>query len=172
MSDYPPPPPPPPPPPGGYSGQPAYGGGAGPSGPRAGFWIRFAAAFLDGIILSLVGVPVRFLFNPIFGFVVSIVLGLVYYGYFEGGPAGQTVGKRVVEIRVARAADGGPLGWGTALVRHVASWLSALPCGLGYFWMLWDKEKETWHDKLSGTVVVPAASWPAPPGSFGKPPAS
>ena len=172
MSDYPPPPPPPPPPPGGYSGQPAYGGSAGPSGPRAGFWIRFAAAFLDGLILGAVSFFLGLAVPQAVGVLVSTVLGLVYYGYLEGGPAGQTVGKRVVDIRVARAADGGPLGWGTALLRHVCSWLSALPCGLGYFWMLWDKEKETWHDKLSATVVVPASAWPAPPGSFGKAPTS
>lgn len=26
--------------------------------------------------------------------------------------------------------------------------------GLGYFWAGWDKRKQTWHDKLAGTVVV------------------
>ncbi|MGI9022152.1 MAG: RDD family protein [Acidimicrobiales bacterium] len=173
MTDYPPPPPPPPPPqPGGYSGQPAYSGSGGPSGPRAGFWIRFAAALLDGIIISAVTIPLRFVGSPFIGFGVGTVLGLLYYGYFEGGPAGQTVGKKVLDIRVARSADGGPLGWATALLRHVCSWLSAIPCGLGYFWMLWDKEKQTWHDKLSDTVVVPASAWPPPPGSFGKAPGS
>ena len=33
-------------------------------------------------------------------------------------------------------------------------------CYLGYFWMLWDGEKQTWHDKLATTVVVPVAYYP------------
>ena len=78
----------------------------------------------------------------------------------------------MLDIRVVRLADGGPLGWSTALLRHLCSYLSAIPCGLGYFWMLWDPEKMTWHDKLSATVVAPASAWPPPPDSFGKPPAS
>ncbi len=175
MTDYNPPPPPPPPPPqqpGGYPGQPGPGASGGPSGPRAGFWIRFAAAFIDGIILSVVTAPISLFVNQIAGSGVSILLGLVYFGYLEGGPAGQTVGKKVVDIRVVRAADGAALGWATALLRHVCSWLSTIACGLGYLWMLWDKEKQTWHDKLSATVVVPGSAWPAPPGSFGKAPAS
>jgi hypothetical protein len=38
--------------------------------------------------------------------------------------------------------------------------------------MLWDKEKMTWHDKLSNTVVVPVSDYPPPPNSFGQPPAA
>ncbi|MDQ4134428.1 MAG: RDD family protein [Actinomycetota bacterium] len=171
MSQAPPPPPAPPPQdPGGYYGQPGSGAGAGPSGPRAGFWIRFAAAFIDGIIIGVVATILRFAigFYPAFG--LQIALGFLYFGYFEGGPSGQTLGKKAVDIRVTRFADYGPLGWGTALLRHACSYLSQLVCLLGYFWMLWDSEKMTWHDKLSQTVVVPAAAVPPPPDSFGKPP--
>ena len=31
---------------------------------------------------------------------------------------------------------------------------------LGYLWMLWDPEKQTWHDKMAGSVVVPVANYP------------
>jgi uncharacterized RDD family membrane protein YckC len=175
MSMPPPPPPPPngpPPGPGGLSGPPGYGGSTGPSGPRAGFWVRFAAALLDGIIIGVVGALLQAIVGDVLGFFVSTALGFGYYGYFEGGPAGQTLGKKLLDIRVVRLADGGPLGWSTALLRHLCSYLSAIPCGLGYFWMLWDPEKMTWHDKLSATVVAPASAWPPPPDSFGKPPAS
>lgn len=142
-----------------------------PSGPRAGFWIRFAAALIDGIILGVVSSALQFGIGRFWGFGVGTIISFGYFGYFEGGPSGQTLGKKALDIRVARFADGGPLGWGTALLRHLCSYLSGLACGLGYFWMLWDPEKMTWHDKLSATVVVPAAAWPPPPDSFGKPPA-
>ena len=37
---------------------------------------------------------------------------------------------------------------------------SGIPCFLGYFWMLWDSEKQTWHDKMAITVVVPTSDYP------------
>ena len=44
-----------------------------------------------------------------------------------------------------------------------------LPLGLGYLWMLWDRRRQTWQDKLGGTLVVrdppPASGSPAPPPS-------
>ena len=49
---------------------------------------------------------------------------------------------------------------GPAAVRWIARFLSAIPLGLGYFWMLWDTEKQTWHDKLAGSVVVPVSDFP------------
>ncbi|MDP9419112.1 MAG: RDD family protein [Actinomycetota bacterium] len=125
---------------------------------------------IDAILLGIVNTVVRALTDEATGLVLSFAVSFLYYGFFEGGPSGQTVGKKVLDIRVVRSIDGGPLGWGTALLRHLSSYLSALPFALGYLWMLWDREKQTWHDKLSATVVVPAPAWPPPPGSFGKPP--
>jgi uncharacterized RDD family membrane protein YckC len=31
---------------------------------------------------------------------------------------------------------------------------------LGYLWMLWDPQQQTWHDKLVGTTVVPVSAYP------------
>lgn len=115
---------------------------------------------------------IRFGLGPFIGFGFSLALGFLYFGYFEGGPSGQSPGKKALNIRVTRMADGGPLGWSTALLRYLCSILSAIACYVGYLWMLWDPEKMTWHDKLTQTVVVPADVWPPPPDSFGKPPAS
>jgi uncharacterized RDD family membrane protein YckC len=120
----------------------------------------------------VVGGILRLGAGPIGGIAISTVIDFLYFGYLEGGPAGQSIGKKALDIRVVRFDDGGPLGWATALLRHLCSYLSGIPCGLGYFWMLWDKESQTWHDKLTATVVCPAAAWPPPPDSFGKPPAS
>ena len=159
------------------SPQPGYGVGApppvysgGPSGPRAGFWIRFVASLVDSILLGMLNSLLRLAVPDPLALLAGIAIGFAYFGYFEGGPAGQTLGKLLLDIRVVRSADGGPLGWSTALLRYLCSFLSAIPFGLGYFWMLWDEEKQTWHDKLSSTVVVPAAAWPPPSGSFAKPP--
>ena len=53
-----------------------------------------------------------------------------------------------------RDGTGQPVGYVRAFVRWLGSILSALALFLGYFWMLWDPEKQTWHDKMAGSVVV------------------
>jgi uncharacterized RDD family membrane protein YckC len=138
---------------------------------RATFGARFVAGLIDGILLGIVGsiFTVGHPLSPL-GNGLSALIGFAYFGFFEGGPAGQTVGKKVMNIRVVRVADGGELGWGTALLRHLCYYLSAFVCLLGFLWMLWDKDKMTWHDKLSQTLVVPTSAAPVPEGAFGKPP--
>jgi uncharacterized RDD family membrane protein YckC len=100
-----------------------------------------------------------------FGGLVSLAIGIAYYGYLEGGPTGQTLGKKALGIRVLDLRGGGPIGFSRAVIRYFGRILSALPIFLGYFWMLWDSEKQTWHDKLAGSVVVPVDAFPIESGS-------
>jgi uncharacterized RDD family membrane protein YckC len=127
--------------------------------PRAGFWIRFGAAIVDGVILAIIQLVLILAIGNA-GQLLSIVIGLGYYIYLEGSGSGQTVGKRVAGIRVISAVNGGPIGYGAATGRYFARILSAIPLLLGYLWMLWDGNKQTWHDKLSGSVVVPVDAYP------------
>jgi len=138
--------------------QPAAGGG--PSGPRAGFWRRFAAAFLDGLILGVIG----FIGGVILGSdnaanVAGLLLGIAYYTYLEGS-TGQTLGKKALGIRVIDLKDGGSIGYGRAFIRYIGRFVSGIVLLLGYLWMLWDKEKQTWHDKFANSVVVPESAYP------------
>jgi uncharacterized RDD family membrane protein YckC len=137
-------------------------GGAGSvqSGPRASFWLRLAAALIDGVLLGVAGTIIRVIVGDVLGSAVNLLLGLAYYAYLEGSPSGQTVGKRVMSIRVIDFNGGGPIGPGRALIRYIGRIVSAIPCGLGYWWMLWDAEKQTWHDKFATTVVVPTSAYP------------
>ena len=128
-------------------------------GPRAGFWRRFAAALIDGIIVGVVSGVLEAALHSV-GYFLAIVLGVAYYGWLEGSASGQTVGKRGMGIRVYDLRAGGPIGPGRAIGRYFARILSAIPLFLGYFWMLWDDEKQTWHDKLVGSVVVPVSAYP------------
>ena len=132
----------------------------GPSGPRAGFWLRFAAAFLDGILLSIVTIPLQIALSVSAYYFFATVIGIAYYTMLEGGPKGQTVGKMACGIRVYDLANGGPIGYGRGFIRYIGRIVSALPLLLGYFWMIWDKEKQTFHDKFAGSVVVPTSSYP------------
>jgi uncharacterized RDD family membrane protein YckC len=118
---------------------------------RASFGTRFLAAIIDGVIVGLANFVLRVLGAPLIGFVVS----LAYFAYFEGGESGQTIGKRAMNIRVADIDTGASVGYARAVIRWVGRIISAIPLALGYFWMLWDKESQTWHDKLAACVVVP-----------------
>ena len=42
----------------------------------------------------------------------------------------------------------------------IGRYISGLICYLGYLWMLWDREKQCWHDKTANSVVVPEAAYP------------
>jgi uncharacterized RDD family membrane protein YckC len=151
MSEFPAPMPPP---------QPGAPNAGGPSGPRAGFGQRFGAFLIDGILVGIPFAIVYYGINHALGLVFSLALGIGYFGYLEGSKSGQTVGKRAMGIRVIDYNTGGPIGFGRALIRYVGRIVSYVPCFLGYLWMLWDKEKQTWHDKFASDVVVPVSSYP------------
>ncbi len=133
---------------------------ASPSGPRASFGRRFVAMLVDGILLGIVTGVVQAALGRSLGGIASLAIGIAYYGYLEGSASGQTIGKKALGIRVYDLRDGGPIGTSRAILRYFGRILSAIPLLLGYFWMLWDAEKQTWHDKLAGSVVVPVADYP------------
>lgn len=143
----------------------AYAQGQGYSGtgtgPRTGFWRRFAAALIDSIILGIVnGILVAALKGA--GYALGFIIGIAYYVYFEGGPTGQTLGGRVMGVRVISLEDGASIGYGRAFIRYIGRIVSAIPILLGYFWMLWDSENQCWHDKFAGSIVVPVDAYPPP----------
>ena len=122
---------------------------------RASFGRRFVALLVDSLVFVVVGV-----FLGIIGAsetvvnVVALLVAISYFTYFEGS-SGQTPGKRALGIRVVDQRGGGSIGYGRAAIRYVGRIVSSIPLLLGYLWMLWDSEKQTWHDKFASSVVVP-----------------
>jgi uncharacterized RDD family membrane protein YckC len=129
------------------------------SGPRAGFWRRFAAAFIDGIILFVIDLVLRVAFKGAGSF-LSIFVSLAYFTLFVGASRGQTPGMSALGIRVISFDGSGSIGYGRAAIRWVGGIVSTIPIFLGFFWMLWDKEKQCWHDKFASDVVVPVSAYP------------
>lgn len=111
--------------------------------PRAGFWERMGAGFLDIALISLTTA----LIGPV-SFLAAIA-------YFSGMWAwkGTTLGGIVLNLQVVRE-DGQPLNFLTAFVRSLAALFSFAALFLGFFWIGWDRQKQGWHDKIAGTVVV------------------
>ena len=115
--------------------------------PRAGFWIRMAALFLDVV---LVGFAMSVLHDA---FHHMHLLVLATYGAVMWKLRGSTVGGIVFDLRVVRL-DGRPVDWQTAIVRALACFLSLAVAGLGFIWIALDDAHQAWHDKIAGTVVV------------------
>lgn len=85
------------------------------------------------------------------GFVVLIWL----YSRWLG--KGATPGMKITGNRLVDANSGLPIGTGRAFGRALfANVISPLFCALGYLWALWDGRRQTWHDKVVGSVVVKA----------------
>jgi uncharacterized RDD family membrane protein YckC len=131
------------------------------AGQRASFGRRFVAILLDGILLGIVNAILGAILGRAASTGIGLLLGLAYFSYLEGSPSGQTLGKRALGIRVYDfGGSGSGIGFGRGLIRYLGRIVSTIPLLLGYFWMLWDKEKQTWHDKLATTVVVPVSQYP------------
>ena len=70
---------------------------------------------------------------------------------------GTTPGKLVLRMRVVKEA-GQRAGFGTMLVREwIGKWISGIILGLGFLWILFDRDRQGWHDKLMTTYVVEKA---------------
>src|SRR4051812_17231165 len=87
------------------AGAAAAAGGGKPSGPRANFGQRLVAVLIDVGMLVAISVVLNAALKSVGGAIAQII-GLGYYIYFEGSPSGQTIGKKVMGIRVVRMADG------------------------------------------------------------------
>ncbi len=88
---------------------------------------------------------------------VALLTAPVYFIFFFAA-SGQTIGKYVMGVRVVRA-DGRPMTFLTGLVRYFGYWISLLPLGLGFFWVVVDNRRLGFHDHLAKTCVV--YSWRA-----------
>ena len=86
---------------------------------------------------------------------IVILVGILYFPYFWQR-SGQTPGMKVLDIRVVRDKDGGPVGWGSAILRFIGYSINSIIFGLpiGWLWILFDSRRRGWHDLIGGTVVV------------------
>ena len=130
-----------------------------------GFWRRFFAALIDGILIGLiatallrVGISVGTTFSsPGWweGVLGWLVIPIVSVGYTVPAwvASGQTPAKKLLGIKVV-SLNSTPLDWRFALLRWVGYYPTLFSALIGYLWSIWDPHKQTWHDKLAGTNVV------------------
>lgn len=114
--------------------------------PRAGFWIRLLATLLDAVLVGLLIGPLLHLHE--WFLLVWVAYHLTFWSW-----KGTTVGGIVVGLRIVRV-DGRPINFAVALVRCLASFFSLVVLGLGFLWAGWSQDRQSWHDKIAGTIIV------------------
>ena len=149
--------------------------------PRAGFGQRLGAFAIDLGILLVVELVISVVFGGatavvvnlgsgaggavaallgVISFLLSLSIPIFYFAYLEGQASGQTFGKRALGLRVVDFSTAASISMSRAMVRSlVRVFLSGIVL-LGYLWMLWDPQEQTWHDKLASTTVVPVSAYP------------
>lgn len=135
----------------------------------AGFWIRFGAKVIDGIILFVASLAVQLpfmlfieaaasegeaqlialqLISTVLGQIVGFLYGTLMLWKYQA-----TLGKMALSLKVI-ATDKPKLSYGQCVGRFFAEWLSWIILGIGYIIAAFDDEKRALHDHLCATRVV------------------
>jgi uncharacterized RDD family membrane protein YckC len=120
--------------------------------PKATFAERLGALMLDAIAVAIVAQLLSLDRHGDPGNRLIVLLALVYHVGFWTWRA-TTPGGMILQLRVTRI-DGKKLEFPESLVRGLTGIFSLVVAGLGFLWMLWDPERQTWHDRVAGTYVV------------------
>ena len=132
-----------------------------------GFWRRFVAVFIDGIIIGVAIFPITFILSlliipalgpesmvpSILSWVVQIAAIYFYYGYFYS-QKGASPGKMVMNLRVINSETGKNLSYNEAFLREaIGKLISTLPLFFGYIIAAFRNDKKTFHDMIFNTQV-------------------
>ena len=137
----------------------------------AGFWIRFLASIIDSILLMIFIVPVMGLLNAtgipamneingfnismpglsggLFSYILPAVAIVIFWIYKSATP-----GKMITSLKIIDAETGEKPTTGQFVGRYLSYYVSIIPFFLGFIWAGFDERKQSFHDKLAGTVVI------------------
>jgi uncharacterized RDD family membrane protein YckC len=128
---------------------------------KIGFGPRLVAYIIDLVILLVINFVIGLVLGLVLGdsgsllaSLLSIVIAFGYLIYFWT-TTGQTPGKKMMGLKVI-ATDGATLNVSKAVMRIIGYMVSGAILYLGFIWILFDTNKQGWHDKIAGTYVVKA----------------
>ncbi|CAJ2375961.1 MAG: RDD family protein [Gammaproteobacteria bacterium] len=129
----------------------------------AGFWIRVAANLIDQVVLGVLvflcfvvlafiayGLPEPLTIVALVSAVILPHLSVILFWVYRQA----TPGKMVMNLKIVDARNGGKPSVGQCVGRYFSYILSVLCYGLGILWIVFNKRKQGWHDKLAGTLVI------------------
>jgi uncharacterized RDD family membrane protein YckC len=142
----------------------------------AGFISRAIAFLIDIFIILIANAMINFMIRMLLNFFgigdldimsdfsttrVADGLALIFpvflqAVYFIGGWAifGKTVGMALIGIRVEETHRPGDVTFLRAALRYIGYYVSLFALGIGFLWVLIDKRKQGWMDKMGNTYVV------------------
>ncbi|MGI2860518.1 RDD family protein [Shewanella algae] len=133
-----------------------------------GFWERLAATLLDSLMLMCITVPLTLLvfgidailendalilgpLDVVINYLLPFILIILFWHYKSATP-----GKMVLRAVIVDADTLQKPSTASLIVRYLGYIPSTLVLGLGYLWVALDPRKQSWHDKLAGTLVIRA----------------
>jgi len=130
-----------------------------------GFWARAWASFIDSVLSLFIVVPIvtavyggrywldpSLIKGPVDLLVTYVLPAVAVIAFWMARQA--TPGKMLIHARIVDAESGGKPSSGQMIGRYFAYYLSIFGLFLGFLWVVWDRRKQGWHDKLAGTVVI------------------
>lgn len=122
---------------------------------------RLAGYILDVVVWGVMWVIIAIMIvgsfetnsagTAVFGILLLLAAAICYLILLSKG---KSYGKWILGMRAYRIS-GEPAGFFIMLVREtIGKFISGLILSLGYLWLLWDQDRQTWHDKIVGTVVM------------------
>jgi uncharacterized RDD family membrane protein YckC len=126
---------------------------------KAGFWLRFVANICDGIMVSLFSIPFAVISASTTGNAAALsqaaqfIFTFFLLAYWIGSAGGSPL-RRKMGVFILDEVDGSFIGMRRACLRIMMSWVSGLVFLYGYWSMVWNPQKQTWHDRVANTVVV------------------
>ncbi|MEZ5174251.1 MAG: RDD family protein [Bacteroidia bacterium] len=122
-----------------------------------GFWIRFLAALIDGILLSVVNGILMFIlwgWQSVLYNIISILIGWFYYAYMESSTECKpTLGKKALGLKVT-GLNGERISFANATGRYFSKIISAIILLIGFIMAVFDDQKRALHDRIAGTYVI------------------
>lgn len=122
----------------------------------AAWYKRWIAALLDTLVIGLLTAPIVLLLSDEISYqqraaLPSFVIMVGYFYYFHK-KSGQTPGKKLLGIKVVSSTPGESMQLG--LRETLGRFMSSAFFNLGYLWILFDRRRQGWHDKIGNTIVV------------------
>jgi len=110
--------------------------------------------FFTAVFMSLLGIENIPAGSPVAKaiFMLLVLFTFGFYGWFWTH-GGQTLGMRAWKLKLV-GQNAESITWLQALFRFCYAIISWIPLGVGYLWMLIDKQNLSWHDRASKTYII------------------
>jgi uncharacterized RDD family membrane protein YckC/RNA polymerase subunit RPABC4/transcription elongation factor Spt4 len=140
----------------------------------AGWWMRWLGySIIDGLVVAGIALVLSLVLwmmfyasnesptaeeeNTFTAFVALFAYAAGFVYFWVSNSIGRSVGKLILGLRVVMKDTGEAPGAARGFLRTFGYAVSTVPLLLGFLWAAWDKDRQAWHDKMAGTVVVSTA---------------